>query len=74
VVSLDFTALPVASVHYGPIIYRLDALTGGAGKNVADGQSAGMARLIFGWRDLPVVSCLSSAASASSLASWEARV
>jgi FAD/FMN-containing dehydrogenase len=45
VVSLDFTAQPVASVHYGPIIYRLDALTG---KNAADG----LARLIIGWRDL----------------------
>ena len=40
VVSLDFTAQPVASVHYGPIIYRLDALTGGAEKNAADGQPA----------------------------------
>ena len=50
-VSLDFTAQPVASVHYGPIIYRLDALTGGAGKNAADGQP-GLARLISGWRDL----------------------
>jgi FAD/FMN-containing dehydrogenase len=48
VVSLDFTAQPVASVHYGPIIYRLDALTGGAGKNAADG----VARLISGWHDL----------------------
>src|SRR5438034_141850 len=48
VVSLDFTAQPVASVHYGPIIYRLDALTGGAGKNEADG----LARLIIGWREL----------------------
>ena len=48
VVSLDFTAQPVASVHYGPIIYRLDALTGGAGKNAADG----LARLIIDWRDL----------------------
>jgi FAD/FMN-containing dehydrogenase len=35
-------------VHFGPIIYRLDALTGGAGKNAADG----LARLIIGWRDL----------------------
>ena len=52
VVSLDFTAQPVASVHYGPIIYRLDALAGGAGKKAADGQPAGMARLITGWRDL----------------------
>jgi FAD/FMN-containing dehydrogenase len=52
VVSLDFTAQPVASVHYGPIIYRPDALTGGAGKNVADGQPAGLARLISSWRDL----------------------
>ena len=52
VVSLDFTAQPVASVHYGPIIYRLDALAGGAGKKATDGQPAGMARLITGWRDL----------------------
>jgi FAD/FMN-containing dehydrogenase len=44
VVSLDFTAQPVASVHYGPIIYRLDALTGG--------QPDGLARLITGWHDL----------------------
>ena len=52
VVSLDFTAQPVASVYYGPIIYQLDALAGGAGKKAADGQPAGMARLITGWRDL----------------------
>jgi FAD/FMN-containing dehydrogenase len=48
VVSLDFIAQPVASVHYGPIMYRLDALTGGAGQDPA----AGLARLITGWRDL----------------------
>ena len=52
VVSLDFTAQPVASVHYGPIVYRLDALTGGAGKNAAGGQPDGLARLISGWHDL----------------------
>jgi FAD/FMN-containing dehydrogenase len=45
VVSLEFTAQPVASVHYGPIIYRLDALTGG-------GHPDGLARLIAGWHDL----------------------
>ena len=48
VVSLDFIAQPVGSVHYGPIVYRLDALAGGAGKDPADG----LARLITGWRDL----------------------
>ena len=48
VVSLDFTAQPVTSVHYGPIIYQLDALTGGAGQNAPDG----LARLITGWHDL----------------------
>ena len=52
VVSLDFTAQPVASVHYGPIIYRLDALTGGTGKNVAAGQPDGLVRLITRWREL----------------------
>jgi FAD/FMN-containing dehydrogenase len=52
VVSLDFTAQPVASVHFGPIIYRLDALTGGAGKNTAGGRTDGLARLITGWCDL----------------------
>ena len=52
VVSLDFTAQPVASVHFGPIIYRLDALTGGAGKNAAGGRTDGLARLITGWCDL----------------------
>jgi FAD/FMN-containing dehydrogenase len=52
VVSLDFTAQPVASVHYGAISYRLDALLDGAGGGAADGQRDGLARLIIGWRDL----------------------
>jgi FAD/FMN-containing dehydrogenase len=52
VVNLDFTAQPVASVHYGAIIYRLDALTGGAGEDAADGAAGGLPGLIIGWRDL----------------------
>jgi hypothetical protein len=37
VVSLDFTAQPVTSVHFGPVIYRLDALTGRAEKDATNG-------------------------------------
>jgi FAD/FMN-containing dehydrogenase len=48
VVSLGFTAQPVARVHYGAITYRPDDLLGGARDGVADG----LPRLIGGWRDL----------------------
>lgn len=48
VVSLDFTAQPVASVHFGSVIYRLDALPGRSGKD----ETNGLACLITGWHDL----------------------
>jgi FAD/FMN-containing dehydrogenase len=48
VVSLDFTAQPVAAVHYGAIVYRLDTPLG----TVACGAPGGLPGLIGGWRDL----------------------
>jgi FAD/FMN-containing dehydrogenase len=47
VTSLDFTAQPVASVHFGRVIYRLDAQ---AGRSEKDGTN-GLACLITGWHD-----------------------
>ncbi|HEX5299465.1 MAG TPA: FAD-binding oxidoreductase [Streptosporangiaceae bacterium] len=48
VTSLDFTAQPVASVHFGPVIYRLDAQGGRSEKD----ETNGLACLITGWHDL----------------------
>jgi FAD/FMN-containing dehydrogenase len=47
VVSLDFTAQPVTSVHFGAVSYRLDAPAGRSGK---DGTN-GLACLITGWQE-----------------------
>jgi FAD/FMN-containing dehydrogenase len=52
VVSLDFAAQPVASVHYGAISYRLDAVLDGARADAAGGQPGALASLIMGWREL----------------------
>ena len=48
VLSLDFTAQPVAAVHYGAITYRLGTPPGTA----ACGAPGGLPGLIGGWRDL----------------------
>jgi FAD/FMN-containing dehydrogenase len=48
VTSLDFTAQPVASVHFGPVVYRLDAQAGRSEKD----ETNGLACLITGWHDL----------------------
>jgi FAD/FMN-containing dehydrogenase len=48
VLSLDFTAQPVAAVHFGAITYQLDTPPGTA----ACGAPGGLAGLIAGWRDL----------------------
>jgi FAD/FMN-containing dehydrogenase len=48
VTSLDFTAQPVASVHFGPVVYRLDAQAARSEKD----ETNGLACLITGWHDL----------------------
>jgi hypothetical protein len=48
VVSLDFTAQPVAAVHYGAITYQIDTPSGTA----ACGAPGGLPGLIGRWRDL----------------------
>src|SRR5690242_11236016 len=48
VTSLDFTAQPVTSVHFGPVVYRLDAQAGRSEKD----ETNGLACLITGWHDL----------------------
>jgi FAD/FMN-containing dehydrogenase len=48
VTSLDFTAQPVASVHFGPVVYRLDAQAGRSEKD----ETNGLACLITGWHHL----------------------
>ncbi len=52
VVSLDFTAQPVAAVHYGAITYRL----GTPYSSAACGAPGGLPGLIRGWRDLMLAS------------------